>query len=265
LAKRVPSSVVSATTHTPASGPFLPVTTPPMSSASMDTAAGDCCARGPATGPAASSTPTPATAALEHTKWRLTMAPLPFRSSSGHSMLVNPTLLAAAGAGPLKVTTNLVTLISSRLSSCVPQPPVHGIDEAAGVVERDVMIRAGDLDELDVRAAGFRVGCDCRRDALTAAPFDQQRRYADPVPVRRDVEPDTFRIDVPVELVAPQPIRSLPPAALGKVTQDLRRGGRTRGTHAKIGHEFPVRGVALPLAPADLVQHRDAIGRRDER
>src|SRR6188508_1906749 len=36
-------SVVSAMTHTPASGPLAPVTTPPMSSGSMDTARA-CCA-----------------------------------------------------------------------------------------------------------------------------------------------------------------------------------------------------------------------------
>src|SRR5262245_18607351 len=41
---RVGSSVVSAMTHTPASGPLGPVTTPPMSSASTATvAAGACC------------------------------------------------------------------------------------------------------------------------------------------------------------------------------------------------------------------------------
>jgi hypothetical protein len=37
LAKRVPSSVVSAITHTPASGPNRPVTTPPMSLPSIST------------------------------------------------------------------------------------------------------------------------------------------------------------------------------------------------------------------------------------
>src|SRR5262245_30393346 len=42
LAYLVGSSVVSAITQTPASGPFAPVTTPPMSSLSISTAA--CCA-----------------------------------------------------------------------------------------------------------------------------------------------------------------------------------------------------------------------------
>src|SRR5688572_18413632 len=40
--RRVGRSVVSATTHTPASGPFGPVTTPPMSSPSTDTGRGAC-------------------------------------------------------------------------------------------------------------------------------------------------------------------------------------------------------------------------------
>src|SRR5215208_4162440 len=40
--RRVGRSVVSATTHTPASGPFGPVTTPPMSSPSMETGRGAC-------------------------------------------------------------------------------------------------------------------------------------------------------------------------------------------------------------------------------
>jgi hypothetical protein len=42
LAKRVPSSVVSAITQTPASGPNRLVTTPPMSSPSIATAAAVC-------------------------------------------------------------------------------------------------------------------------------------------------------------------------------------------------------------------------------
>src|ERR1700757_4811942 len=46
LAKRVPSSAVSAITQTPASGPKRLVTTPPMSSASIAGAAG-CWARSP--------------------------------------------------------------------------------------------------------------------------------------------------------------------------------------------------------------------------
>ena len=45
LANFVGSSVVSAITHTPASGPFALVTTPPMSSGSIATVALGCCAR----------------------------------------------------------------------------------------------------------------------------------------------------------------------------------------------------------------------------
>src|SRR5207247_6791822 len=43
LTNLVGRSLVSAITHTPASGPFGPVTTPPMSSGSMRTASPLCC------------------------------------------------------------------------------------------------------------------------------------------------------------------------------------------------------------------------------
>src|SRR5687767_8818952 len=88
--------------------------------------------------------------------------------------------------------------LQNLLSLFMSQPGVHGIDKPTRVVQRDVMISAGDLDQIDLRTARFRVGHDCGCDAVAAAAFDQQCGYADPVPVRRNVEQHTFRIDVTV-------------------------------------------------------------------
>src|SRR5207247_1932193 len=80
----VPSSVVSAMTQTPASGPFVLVTTPPMSSASICTAAGGaCCVDGRVTGQAANTAARPTTAAPEYTNLFVTIAGSPRGSGQG--------------------------------------------------------------------------------------------------------------------------------------------------------------------------------------
>src|SRR5262245_38717577 len=61
-------------TQTPASGPFLLVTTPPISSASICTAAGSGCASGRAMSQVDSSTETPTTTMLEDGRLLILMA-----------------------------------------------------------------------------------------------------------------------------------------------------------------------------------------------
>src|SRR6185503_8428514 len=63
----VGSAVVSAITHTPASGPFALVTTPPRSSSSMRTASAPCWRAAGDADAMASTTPMPTAAALEYT------------------------------------------------------------------------------------------------------------------------------------------------------------------------------------------------------
>ncbi|TMQ26806.1 MAG: hypothetical protein E6K82_03295 [Candidatus Rokuibacteriota bacterium] len=96
LANLVARSVVSAITHTPASGPFGPVTTPPMSSLSMGTAPpAACCA------PSSSAEPTHTTAIANAAKPKysavfILMAPLLSRAPS----TVHPSCVQSPGLSP---------------------------------------------------------------------------------------------------------------------------------------------------------------------
>src|SRR5262245_30276176 len=74
-------------TQTPASGPFLLVTTPPMSSASICTAAGSGCASGRAMSQVDNSTDTQPTTMLEDSRLLILMA---VSSTLGRAALDDP-------------------------------------------------------------------------------------------------------------------------------------------------------------------------------
>ena len=130
---------------------------------------------------------------------------------------------------------------------------LRGIHESGRVVERYVMITAGDFSEFGLWAALLHLGIDFRSDATAQRPLDEQRRDADALPVGHAIDARAGAVHVAVELVPPRALGGLAAALGSKVTDEFRRCSAALRHQAVARNQSFARRVRNGLAlPATL-------------